>query len=261
MDLPIGFDDARINGKVCKLKKSLYGVKRHKGDKPMILIIHVDIILTTDDIVEMERLKKSLAAEFEIKDLSPLRYFLGMEVARNRSDISISQRKYILDLLEEIGMLRCKLADTPINHNLKLGKQSEISVVSQYMHSPYEEHMEGNLVTWRSKKQIVVARSSAEIEFKTLAHGICKLLWLKILLDDLKFMRNEPMKIYSDNKVAITISHNHVHHNRTKHVEVGRHFIKERIEEGSICVVYIPSSQYVADLLTKGSFKPVFKIG
>ena len=116
-------------------------------------------------------------------------------------------------------------------------------------------------MTWRSKKQIVVARSSAEIEFKTLAHGICKLLWLKILLDDLKFMRNEPMKIYSDNKVAITISHNHVHHNRTKHVEVGRHFIKERIEEGTICVVYIPSSQYVADLLTKGSFKPVFKIG
>ena len=97
----------------------------------MILIIYVDIILTTDDIVEMERLKKSLAAEFEIKDLSPLRYFLGMEVARNRSDISISQRKYVLDLLEEIGMLRCKLAETPINHNLKLGKQSENTPVDK----------------------------------------------------------------------------------------------------------------------------------
>ena len=69
------------------------------------------------------------------------------------------------------------------------------------------------------------------------------------------------MKIYSDNKLAITISHNLVHHNRTKHVKVDNHFIKERIEEGSICVVYIPSSQYVEDLLTKGSFKPVFKIG
>ena len=106
-----------------------------------------------------------------------------------------------------------------------------------------------------------MARSSVKAEFKTLTHGICELLWLKILLDDLKFMRNESMKNYSENKVAITISHNLVHHNRTKHIEVDRHFIKKRIEEGSICVVHIPSSQYVANLLTKGSFKPMFKIG
>ena len=67
------------------------------------------------------------------------------------------------------------------------------------------------------------------------------------------------MKIYYDNEVAITISHNLVHHDRTKHVEVDLHFIKEKIEDGSICVVYVPSSQQVADLSTKGSFKPVFE--
>ena len=49
-----------------------------------------------------------------------------MEIARNKSDISISQRKYILDLLEEEGMLGCKLADTPINYNLKLGNNLKV---------------------------------------------------------------------------------------------------------------------------------------
>ena len=50
------------------------------------------------------------------------------------------------------------------------------------------------------------------------------------------------MTIYCDNEAAIAISHNLVHHNRTKHVEVDLHFIKEKIEDGSICVVYVPSS-------------------
>ena len=57
----------------------------------------------------------------------------------------------------------------------------------------------GNLVTWRTKIQTVVAKSSAETEFRALTHGIYELLWLKILLDKLTFMKNEPMKVYCDN--------------------------------------------------------------
>ena len=79
-----------------------------------ILIMYVnDIILTRDNTGEVERLKV-LATEFEVKDLGQMRYFLGMEVARSRKGISISQRKYVLDLLTEIGMLGCKPSDTPI---------------------------------------------------------------------------------------------------------------------------------------------------
>ena len=64
-----------------------------------ILIVYVDdIVLTGDDIGEVERLKKVLATEFEVKDLGQMRYFLGMEVAKSRKGISISQRKYVLDL-------------------------------------------------------------------------------------------------------------------------------------------------------------------
>ena len=79
-----------------------------------ILIVYVDdIILIGDNIGEVERLKV-LATEFEVKDLGQMRYFLRMEVARSRKGISISQRKYVLDLLTETSMLGCKPSDIPI---------------------------------------------------------------------------------------------------------------------------------------------------
>ena len=117
----------------------------------------------------------------------------------------------------------------------------------------------GNLVTWRSKKQNVVARSNTEAEFRAVAQGICELLWLKLLLEELKVTSHQPMKIYCKNKAVINISHNQVHHDQTKHVEVDRHFIKEKLEEGTICMTYIPSAQQAADLLTKALARPAFE--
>ena len=71
-------------------------------------------------MTEMERLKRNLAVEFEIKDLGSLKYFLGMEVARSKKGIAVSQRKYVLDLLQETGMSGCRPADTPMDPNSKL---------------------------------------------------------------------------------------------------------------------------------------------
>ena len=62
-----------------------------------------------------------MADEFEIKDLRNLKYFLGMEVGRSREGISVSQRKYTIDLLKETSMIGCKPADTPMECNAKLG--------------------------------------------------------------------------------------------------------------------------------------------
>ena len=79
-----------------------------------------------------------------------------------------------------------------------------------------------------------------------------------MLLDELKVGVMLPLRVYCDNKPAINISHNPVHHDRTKHVEVDRHFIKEKIE-GTICMSYVPTTQQVADVLTKGLAKPTFE--
>ena len=160
MDAPPGFHE-KFGTKVCKLKKSLYGLKqsprawfekftqffksqgrsqgqgdhtmfcKHSHGKISILIVYVDdIILTGDDVHEMNRLKTSISSTFENKDLGPLRYFLGMEVARSKKGIVVSQRKYVLDLLKENDMSGCRPADTPIDPNQKLGDDKEGDMVN-----------------------------------------------------------------------------------------------------------------------------------
>jgi hypothetical protein len=68
-------------------------------------------------VEEIGRLKGNLSKTFEVKDLGKLKYFLGIEVARSSKGIALSQRKYTLDLLSDVGMLGCKAAPTPIDHN------------------------------------------------------------------------------------------------------------------------------------------------
>ncbi|CAJ2659174.1 unnamed protein product [Trifolium pratense] len=118
--------------------------------------------------------------------------------------------------------------------------------------SGYFTFVGGNLVTWRSKKQPVVARSSAEAEFRGMALGMCELLWVKSVLADLDFEPKEAMSLHCDNTSAIEIAHNPVQHDRTKHVEIDRHFIKEKLEAGTIVFPFVRSEQQLADMLTKG---------
>ncbi|XP_048437767.1 uncharacterized mitochondrial protein AtMg00810-like [Pyrus x bretschneideri] len=89
--------------------------KKPRNGKVTALIIYVDdMIIIRDDSDEIVKLEKNLAAEFEMKSLDDLKYFLGVEVARSSKGIFMSQRKYVLDLLKETGMLGCKPVDTPV---------------------------------------------------------------------------------------------------------------------------------------------------
>ena len=110
----------------------------------------------------------------------------------------------------------------------------------------------------RSKKQNVVARSSVEAEFKVVAHGVCEIMWIRILLEELKTTGSSPMKLYCDNKTAISVAHNLVFHDRIKHVEVDKHLIKEKIDNRLVCMTYIPTEKQVADVFTKGPHKRQF---
>jgi len=97
-----------------------------------------------------------------------------------------------------------------------------------------------------------VARSSAEAEFRAMALALCEILWLRIILDDLRISVQDTVKLRCDNQSAISIAHNPVQHDRTKHIEIDRHFIKEKLETGLIHLPYVPSKEQVADILTKG---------
>jgi hypothetical protein len=82
------------------------------------------------------------------------------------------------------------------------------------------------LVSWRSKKQNVVARSTAEAEYHAMALGVSEGAWLQRVLLELGLSEKDPIMLYCDNKAAISIANNPVQHDRTKHVEIDRHFIK-----------------------------------
>ena len=79
-----------------------------------------DIVIMGNDQDGIQRLKQYLFSHFQTKDLGKLKYFLGIEIAQSKSDVVMNQRKYALEILEEIGMLDCKLVDTPMDMNVNL---------------------------------------------------------------------------------------------------------------------------------------------
>ncbi|WJZ90854.1 hypothetical protein VitviT2T_009971 [Vitis vinifera] len=187
--------------KVCKLKKSLYGLKqsprawfgrftksmrafgycqsnsdhtlflKKQHGKITTLIVYLDdMVVIGNDPEERKALQNYLFREFKMKYLGPLKYFLGIEVSRSSEGIFLPQRKYALDLLQETGMSEYQPVNTPIEEGLKLcvepnqvstdkGRYQRLvgrlmylahtrpdlayalSVVSQYMHNPGEQHM------------------------------------------------------------------------------------------------------------------------
>ena len=89
-------------------------LKKQHG-KITTLIVYVDErVVTRNDRDERKALQSYLSNEFEMKDLSHLKYFLGIEVSRSDKEIFLSQIKYALDLLQETGMSTCQPADTPV---------------------------------------------------------------------------------------------------------------------------------------------------
>ena len=124
------------------------------------------------------------------------------------------------------------------------------SIVDRRSTTGYCTFVWGNLVTRRSKKQSVVARSSAEAEFRAMAHKICEGMWLRRLLRELHTTTGQ-INMFCDNQATIKIARNPVHHDRTKHVEIDRHFIKEKLDAGIVNLLYTPTRTQIADVLTK----------
>lgn len=98
-----------------------------------------------------------------------------------------------------------------------------------------------SLISWRSKKQSLVSRSSAEAEYRALAHTTYELIWLRCLLRDMGVLISAPTPLYCDNKAAIQITHNDVFHERTKHIEIDFHFTRHHFKKGTITLPHVKS--------------------
>jgi hypothetical protein len=112
--------------------------------------------------------------------------------------------------------------------------------------------MNGGAISWKSTKQRTVTLSSCEAEYVALADAAKEAMWLKSLIRDVNNnVKEEPLIIYEDNQSTITFAKNPIQSERTKHIDVRHHYIRERVAEGKIEVKYKPTTDQVADIFTK----------
>jgi len=368
---PTGFEDSAHPDYVCRLNRSLYGLKQaprawysrfasyiiqlgfveaktdtslfvyHQGTDTAYLLLYVDdIVLTASSPQLLRRVISALQQEFSMKDLGELHHFLGMHVQRSGAGLLLSQRQYMMDILERASMSDCKPCATPVVVNPKLSADGGVPVadptdfrslagalqyltftrpdiayavqqVCLHMHDPREPHLAAlkrilryirgtlhlglllrpsrqadlvvysdadwagcpdtrkstsgyavflgdNLISWSSKRQTAVSRSSAEAEYRAVANAVAEVSWLRQLLVELHVPLSKAALVYCDNISTVYMFANPVQHQRTKHVEIDLHFVRERVATGAVHVLHVPTSSQYADIFTKGLPSSVF---
>jgi hypothetical protein len=135
-------------------------------------------------------------------------------------------------------------AGCPDTHRLTLG---------------YAVFLGDNLVSWSVKRQTVISRSSAEAEYRAVANGVAEATWLRQLLLELQSPPSRYTLVYCNNISVVYLSNNLVQHQRTKHVEIDLHFVREKVAIGQVRVLHVPTTSQFADVFTKGLPSSVFE--
>ena len=104
---------------------------------------------------------------------------------------------------------------------------------------------------WCSKRQSVVALSTAEAEYISLCNAATEAIWLRQLFRDLGFTQNKSTIIYEDNQSSIAIANDGKFQSRTKHIDIKFHFVKDVVARNLLDIVYCKSKHMKADVLTK----------
>nr|GEW26869.1 NBS-containing resistance-like protein [Tanacetum cinerariifolium] len=116
-----------------------------------------------------------------------------------------------------------------------------------------------NLLSWSSKRQQTISRSSAEAEYRGVANVVAETAWLCNLLRELHFSLSAATLVCCDNVSATYLSANPVQHQRTKHIEIDIHFVRDMVTSGQVRVLHVPSRYQYADIFTKGLPSALFE--
>ncbi|XP_022013855.1 uncharacterized mitochondrial protein AtMg00810-like [Helianthus annuus] len=157
-----------------------------------------------------------------------------------------------------------------LEHGLLLSKSSSTELTaysdadwggcpdSRRSTSGYCGYLGSNLISWSSKRQSTISRSSAEAEYRAVANTVAELSWVRNLLLELHVPARHASLIYCDNISAVYLSDNPAQHQRTKHIELDIHFVREKVRLGSVKVLHVPADFQYADIFTKGLPKHLF---
>nr|GEW75224.1 ribonuclease H-like domain-containing protein [Tanacetum cinerariifolium] len=235
----------------------------------------------TFSLVVNRRIIRSLHQEFAMTDLGPLNYFLGISVTRDSSGLFLSQKKYAVEILEKahMGSLQYLTFTRP---DISYAVQQ----VYLYMHDPREPHLSPfkrilryvqgalhyGLQLFSSSTTNLVAYSDADwagcptilgdrlqAEYRGVANAVAETCWLRNLLRELHTPLSSATLVYCDYVSAVYLSCNPIQHQRTKHIEIDIHFVRDLVAAGQVRVLHMPSRYDFADIFTKGLSSALFE--
>ncbi|XP_060216750.1 uncharacterized protein LOC132644191 [Lycium barbarum] len=223
-----------------------------------------DMLITGDSLDAIVETKAELQKAFKMKDLGAAKPFH----TPIETSIKLTTREYDQHLKEIIaqqdkqtGKKTTCVEDEVLQdqgaYQRLLGKLLYLTVTRpdisySEVYNWFFIKLGDSLVSWKSKKQSTISRSLAEAEYRSLANTVSELTWLTGLNRDLGVQLKLLVCVYSDSKAAIQIAANPMFHERTKHIEIDCHFIREKIQQGLIKTEYLPTIEQLADVLTKG---------
>ncbi|KAG6469461.1 hypothetical protein ZIOFF_074178 [Zingiber officinale] len=190
-------------------------------------------------------MKQSLMQMFKMTDLGEMTFFLGMEVNQIPGEIFIYQKKYVREILKRFRMEECKSVATPMTQKDKLSKSDGSAPADNAF------YIRSACFSWCSKKQEIVAQSTAEAEFVAATSVVNQAIWLRKLLNDMSYIMEKETKVSVDNQAALAISKNPVFHGKTKHFNVKYYYLREVQQIGEVELIYCTTEDQLADIFTK----------
>ncbi|KAL0392920.1 UNVERIFIED_CONTAM: putative mitochondrial protein [Sesamum radiatum] len=199
----------------------------------LALLVYVDDILVMgpSESLIME-VKSYLDALFTIKDLGYVKYFLGLEVARSPDGMSITQHKYVVDIISDTGMTAVSSVLTPLPQESSLPQKVVLCF--------------GNLTNIFTT--YVDADWGACVDSRRLMTSYCVFLGSSLI----------SWKTKKQNIAALHINANLVFHERTKHLDIDCHVVRDKYKDGFISPSFISSKLQLADIFTKSLSGPSF---